>query len=180
MIALSSRKVLAAAMAAAALTAGAASVAPTATASVSQGYVIGGGWGDSVKDDFGDEGPVDHDSHRNSLATALWQQILWADGYLAASGVDCEFGPNTTAATKNWQTALGAHSDEGSLDPDGSAGPKTLGTADQWLTDLGNSRDIRYTGTGGRTVTFHRVNGIYQIYLNGAWRNASYTSTSGC
>lgn len=176
MIALSSRKVLAAAMAAAALTAGAASLAPAASASVSQGYVVGGGWGASVQDDFGDEGPLDSSSHRTSMATALWQDILWADGLLPASGIDCDYGPNTTAATKNWQTKFGA----GSLDVDGSAGPKTMGTADQWLTDQGNGRDIKYTGTEGRVVIFRRVGGIYQIYLNTAWRNASYTSSSGC
>ncbi|WP_217550914.1 peptidoglycan-binding protein [Streptomyces sp. GbtcB6] len=179
MIAFSSRKVLAAAMATAALTAGAVSVAPAATASVSQGYVVGGGWGGSVQDDFGDEGPLDSSSHRTSLATALWQQILWADGLLPASGVDCDYGPNTTAATKGWQAKFGIYSDTGSLEKDGSAGPKTMGTADQWLTDQGNSRDIVYDGTE-HDVTFRRVGGIYQISLNGAWRNASYTSSSGC
>src|SRR4051812_20526766 len=36
--------------------------APLAMASVSQGYVYGEGWGSSVNNDFGDEGPVDYNS----------------------------------------------------------------------------------------------------------------------
>src|SRR5262245_31805112 len=51
--------------------------ATTTQASTADGFVAGAG---TVTDDFNDEGPVDSDSHRQSMATGLWQAILWADG----------------------------------------------------------------------------------------------------
>ncbi|MBA2806344.1 peptidoglycan-binding protein [Streptomyces sp. KM273126] len=156
----------------------ASAVAPSAGASVAQGSIMGAGWGSGVKDDFGDEGPLDSNSHRTSNATALWQLILRADG-LYSAGIDCDYGPATTAATKEWQDVYGWASEDGYLTQDGSAGPKTFGTADFWLIDQGNNRDIVYRGSS-HDVTFRRVNGVYQFSLNGAWRNASYTSASAC
>ncbi len=152
-------------------------LAPSASASVSQGVVYGAGWGAQVQDDFGDEGPLDSSSHRHSYATALWQTILAADGFYTGA-IDCDYGSGTTAATKAWQSAYGSVSDAGHLDADGSAGPLTMGTADQWLEDQGNNRDVVYVGAN-YNVTFRRVNGNYQVYDNGAWHNATY-STSSC
>lgn len=156
-----------------ALLGGGAALAPSAaSASVSQGYVYGA---NTVTDDFGDEGPLDSSSHRHSNATALWQLILWADG-LYTAGIDCDYGPATTAATKAWQDTFGSASDDGYLVEDGSAGPKTMGTADQWLV-AGSSDVVTYIGAA-RNVNFKRVDGTYQVYLSGAWRNASYNSAS--
>src|SRR5215831_7852186 len=95
-----------------------------AHANVSQGFVAGAG---AVSDDFNDEGVTDYNSHNTSLATGLWQAILWADGAIESNGttydlsdVDCDFGPTTTATTRNWQSTHG-------VGVDGSAGPQTWG-----------------------------------------------------
>jgi hypothetical protein len=113
----------------------------TATqASVAEGFVAGT---DIATDDFGDEGPVDSNSRRQSLAAGMWQAILWADGAIEengtvfdASDIDCDFGPNTTAATRNWQARHGLS------DVDGSAGPQTLGRADNKLKLFPTQGDV--------------------------------------
>lgn len=148
------------------------SVAP-ASASVANGVIGGAGWGSAVNDDWNDEGPLDSTSNRHSRATALWQLVLRAEGLYSGS-IDCDYGPATTAATKNFQARF-------HLKVDGSAGPLTMGEAGQnFLFDDGNNRDITYLGTGGRRETFRRINGVYNAYINGAWRSATYTSASGC
>lgn len=78
-------------------------------------YVYGAG---VVSDDFDDEGAVNVSTHRLSNATCLWQTILWANGYLPASGIDGAFGDQTDAATRNFQRDKG-------LAVDGSAGKNT-------------------------------------------------------
>ena len=97
-----------------------------AQANVSQGWVAGSG---DVSDDFNDEGVTDINTHRQSIATGLWQTILWADGAIESNGtafdladIDCDFGPNTQAATRNWQSTQ-------HIGVDGSAGPQTWGKA---------------------------------------------------
>jgi hypothetical protein len=109
-------------------------------ASVSEGFVAGAG---PVNDDFGDEGPVDSNSHRQSLAAGLWQTILWADGAIELDGtafdtsdIDCDFGPNTTAATRSWQARHRIS------DVDGSAGPKTFSVADDKLVPFFPTGDV--------------------------------------
>jgi peptidoglycan hydrolase-like protein with peptidoglycan-binding domain len=90
-------------------------------------------------------------SHRQSIATGLWQAVLYADGYLSQSGVDCDFGPNTTSATRAWQ---GAHS----VGVDGSVGPQTLGRADDKLRISSTQNGVAtliYDGAA-RDITFIR------------------------
>src|SRR5262245_40940534 len=117
--------------------------------SVSEKFVAGSG---VVTDDFGDEGPVDSNSHPSSLAAGMWQAILWADGAhehdgtaFDASDIDCQFGSNTTTTTMNWQSTHG-------VGPDGSAGPQTLSHADDRLSVCINGSTstqsvVRYSGS---------------------------------
>jgi peptidoglycan hydrolase-like protein with peptidoglycan-binding domain len=95
----------------------------TSQADTAQGMVAGTG---DVSDDFNDEGVVDFNTRNTSNAVGLWQAILWADGAIESNGsifdeadIDCDFGPNTTAATRSWQSTHGVH-------VDGSAGPITF------------------------------------------------------
>jgi peptidoglycan hydrolase-like protein with peptidoglycan-binding domain len=123
------RKIFAAALAALSI-AGTLVLGTPANATVSQGYIMGSG---SVLDDLTDEGPVRQGNY--SGAVAVWQAILWADGYLSTgydASVDCSFGPNTLAATKEWQRDHG-------LTADGVPGPLTFTKAGQYLKDAGTN-----------------------------------------
>ncbi|HEX8109928.1 MAG TPA: hypothetical protein VF516_19490 [Kofleriaceae bacterium] len=157
-------------------------------ASVSEGFVAGAG---VVTDDFGDEGPVDMSSHPDSLATGMWQAILWADGAIEqndtpfdTSDIDCQFGLNTAAATRNWQSAHGAS-------VDGSAGPMTLGHADDRLSICINGSTstqsvVRYSGSVHSLFFIRKegsgsVNHAYQaIGTDGKLRVISYGFISSC
>ncbi|MEU6603272.1 peptidoglycan-binding domain-containing protein [Streptomyces flaveolus] len=101
----------------------------------------------------------------------MWQWVLRAEG-LYTGAIDCDFGPATTSATKAFQARYG-------LTQDGSAGPLTMGAVDQYLTILRDGATVRYWAPSDY-VDFRRVNGTYYVWLNGAWRTASYTSASGC
>ncbi len=120
-----------------------------ASASPSQGVISGV---DIPWDDWGDEGLISSTSYATSNVTAMWQQILWADGLLSWSDIDCEFGPITTAATKAWQTKYDVPGGA-----DGIVGPKTLNRAALHLSGA--------AGTGSR------------IYYNGRYNNRSITMT---
>ncbi|WP_406003844.1 peptidoglycan-binding protein [Streptomyces sp. NBC_00829] len=102
----------------------------------------------------------------------MWQLFLQAQGYYDGS-IDCDFGPQTTAATAAFQRDF-------HLEDDGSAGPATLSVADDFLGDEGNNRDIGVYGQVAWIEIFRRVNGVYYGWINGAWRSASYTSSAGC
>jgi hypothetical protein len=158
-------------------------------ASVADGFVAGTG---VVTDDFGDEGPVDVDSHPSSLAAGMWQAILYADGAhkadgttFAASDIDCDFGPNTKAATENWQ---GTHGFKGAA-VDGSAGPETLGRADDRLSNQipGSTQSvIRYSGSVHPLLFIRKegsgsANHAYQaLGVDRTLRVISYGSISSC
>jgi hypothetical protein len=122
--------------------------ATPASANTSEGYIAGAS---TITDDFGDEGLLSSGNHRYSGATGLWQFILVADGAIESDGttfdiadVDCDFGPNTTAATKNWQRRNG-------LTADGVVGPNTFSVADNklrltaWTGDLPSN--VAYVGS---------------------------------
>jgi hypothetical protein len=150
----------------------------TAQASVSNGYISGSG---SLLDDLGDEGDIYQGNI--SGATAVWQAILWADGYLDtayATSVDCHFGSATKAATQEWQ---GDHS----VDDDGIVGPKTFAAAGKYLIDAGlsatnsNMRIVEYDSPRSslrfiaeRNETSGRW--LVMIGSSATWRYASYTS----
>ncbi|MFI8303897.1 peptidoglycan-binding protein [Streptomyces sp. NPDC085927] len=145
---------------------GAAVAAPQASASTSQGVVYGSG---VITDDWGDEGPLDYNSHDYSRATAMWQIVLRMEGLYTGSN-DCDFGPATIAATKAFQKRHG-------LEQDGSAGPATLSVADNYLSLASDGVTVSYKGQGA----FQRKNGTYYIWsTKGSWMTAAYNSSSGC
>ncbi|WP_269458417.1 peptidoglycan-binding domain-containing protein [Micromonospora coriariae] len=84
-----------------------------------------------------------------SRARAPGPTILKADGYLAASGVDCRFGPVTTAATKRWQRDRG-------LVSDGVVGPKTFAKAATRLRLYEGESWFYYDGLGTNFAYFGR------------------------
>ncbi|PWR08119.1 hypothetical protein DKT68_16910 [Micromonospora acroterricola] len=146
------------------------SAAP-ASASVSQGYVAGSG---TWTDDWGDEGPISASTRRYNNVVAMWQMILWADGYLARSGVDCRFGSATTAATKKWQSARG-------LVSDGVVGPRTLAKAATRLGVWEGEGWFYYDGAGTEIIHFGRLpNGRWDMSLGPDLesRPLSYTSAT--
>ncbi|MFE6623659.1 peptidoglycan-binding protein [Streptomyces sp. NPDC057740] len=148
-----------------ALTAGLLTAAPS-SASVVQGYVVGTG---DIKDDWGDEGPLSRVVNNHSNVVALWQGVLFADGYLTNSDRDCWFGPATEAATKKWQK------DRGLID-DGIVGPLTFGRADDHLYWDGDQ--IKYDG-GVRDIGKMRRDSqgrYYEPASGDAGDYASYTS----
>jgi hypothetical protein len=164
-------------------------------ASVSEGFVAGSG---VVTDDFGDEGPVDVNSHPSSLAAGMWQAILYADGahkglngdgtgaVFAPSDIDCDFGPDTKGATQYWQRN---HAKFTGNDVDGSAGPMTLSVADGSLFNQipGSTQSvIRYNGSV-HSILFIRKEGTgsanhaYQaLGVDRTLRVISYGSISSC
>ncbi|MFE3766680.1 peptidoglycan-binding protein [Streptomyces sp. NPDC059104] len=169
------------AVAAAALALG--SVVTTATAaqaSTTQGYVNGF---DDVTDDWGDEGLLSTTQHSNSGAVGIWQAVLYNDGFLGRSDVDCKFGPATAAATKKWQAKyLGAGQ------ADGVVGNKTFGKASTWLKEYlwaGEWTGLQYDGTIDQfqTITFERnkTTGRYSFYkAPGVRVEGYYDSMGGC
>ncbi|SIN43198.1 peptidoglycan-binding domain-containing protein [Micromonospora cremea] len=142
-----------------------------ASASVNQGYVAGSG---TWTDDWGDEGAISASTRSHSNVVAMWQMILWADGYLARSGVDCRFGPVTTAATKKWQSARG-------LVSDGVVGPRTLARAATRLSVYEGEGWYYYDGAGTKFIYFGRLDdGRWDMSLGPdlEWRPLSYTSAT--
>ncbi|WP_233583819.1 peptidoglycan-binding protein [Micromonospora sp. CV4] len=148
----------------------AVSAAP-ATANVNQGYVMGSG---TWTDDWGDEGPISASTRSYNNVVAMWQTILKADGYLAASGVDCRFGPATTAATKRWQLDRG-------LVSDGVVGPKTFAKAATRLSLYESEGWFYYDGLGSNFAYFgRRADGRWDMPagLDLEWGLLSYTSAN--
>ncbi|MEU7924387.1 peptidoglycan-binding domain-containing protein [Micromonospora sp. NPDC049107] len=152
-----------------ALTGGMTAFASPVNASVSQGYIKGI---DSINDDWGDEGVLSTTSHSYSLATGLWQQVLKGEGLYSGS-VDCAFGPMTKSATEAFQSRY-------HLPIDGAAGPQTMGRADDFLKLGTTDTYIDYDRGINGGAWFRRIDSTYHLYLNGAWRPASYSSTAGC
>lgn len=140
-----------------------------AHASVAQGSVYGSG---TVTDDWGDEGPLSTTKNRHNSVVGLWQGVLIADGYLPASGLDCDFGPNTRAATIAWQSDRG-------LKADGEVGPQSFGRADNNL--FWNGSEIRYNGSNSDLGSMYR-NSAGRWYIAGSSSivYVSYTDDSLC
>ncbi|MCG5448271.1 MULTISPECIES: peptidoglycan-binding domain-containing protein [Micromonospora] len=145
--------------------------AAPASANVSQGYVAGSG---TWTDDWNDEGPISASTRSYNNVVAMWQKILVADGYLAASGVDCRFGAVTTAATRRWQSDRG-------LVSDGVVGPKTLARAATRLSTYEGDSWFYYDGLGSNFIYFGRLaNGTWDMSLGVdlEWRPLSYTAAT--
>jgi hypothetical protein len=177
---MSVRKRAAAIVVAAAIAGGVAAGTAPASASASQGYITADFTG-PLKSDWSDEGNLSTASHAHSNATALWQAVLYADGYLSASGIDCKFGPNTKKATKKFQAHF-----LGQSQADGIAGKKTFSNADNRLHfDYSTSHyDVVYYKGIARKVWF-RIdlnNGRYQVRKSTSigYKDASYTKANAC
>ncbi|MFE9648465.1 peptidoglycan-binding protein [Streptomyces sp. NPDC006365] len=122
-----------------------------------------------VTDDWGDEGPLSTTRNSHNSVVGLWQWVLWADGYLPESGVDCHFGSQTRAATMKWQ-------DDRGLDDDGIVGPATFGRADNNL--YWDEIEIRYNGKVRDLGSIYRTtSGMW--YGSGVGRFA-YTNADIC
>ncbi|MFF1376207.1 peptidoglycan-binding protein [Streptomyces sp. NPDC058308] len=129
------------------LGAGAAVVVMTASPAFARGAAFSGEG--SLLDDWWNEEIVSASHHAKGNVTALWQQILWSEGYLPAAEIDCEFGPKTTAASKKWQADHG-------LDADGLIGKNTWKkAATEHLTAV-NATTVRYDGIENKYITFTR------------------------
>jgi peptidoglycan hydrolase-like protein with peptidoglycan-binding domain len=87
----------------------------------------------------------------------MFQYLLYADGKLAYSSIDCQFGGQTASATVSWQAANG-------LAADGIAGSDTRGKMDNFLVEYADGY-VDYLGTT-RTLTFRRISYLY--YYSGA------------
>src|SRR4051812_47246476 len=70
-------------------------------------YVTGTG---PPSDDWNTE-YVSGTEHAHSDLAALWQALLWADGYLKHWQVNCRFDATTTSATRAWQSNHGINAD---------------------------------------------------------------------
>ncbi|MEV5601686.1 peptidoglycan-binding domain-containing protein [Streptomyces sp. NPDC052299] len=165
------RKLYVGATAIALALAGALTISTPASASASSGYISGTG---SVLDDLNDEGPLHYGDR--SGAVAVWQTILWNDGYLgpyAADAVDCSFGADTLAATKKWQKAHG-------LTADGVPGKNTFTKAGKYLKDAGTNiygqRIIRYDSpqSSYRPLADRDASGHWIVWIGTTERHAYY------
>ncbi|MFJ9611506.1 peptidoglycan-binding protein [Kitasatospora sp. NPDC101176] len=150
----------------------------TARAATTQGYI--NGFGD-VTDDWSDEGLLSMSQHADSGATGIWQAVLYMDGFLDESDIDCRFGPKTAEATRQWQAKY-----LGASEADGVVGNKTFGKASTWLSSVEDTGPwayfVRYNGDAKTSSVFHRdtTSGLYGIYVNGKDIEGYYNSMSGC
>ncbi|MFI7503876.1 peptidoglycan-binding protein [Streptomyces sp. NPDC049687] len=147
------------------LLAGAATLVLTASPALASGtysgraYVYGA---NGFQDDWGDEGILSTGTNTYSNATCLWQEILWADGFLDVSDIDGAFGPDTKAATKAWQTQKGLS------DRDGVAGKETFGKADDGLRYWNESSGdlwVYYLGIYRQPTFIRKADGTYGFYM---------------
>jgi peptidoglycan hydrolase-like protein with peptidoglycan-binding domain len=144
-----------------------------ASASASQGVIAGT---DIPWDDWGDEGPISATDYATSNVTAMWQQILWADGLLSWSDIDCRFGPITTAATKNWQTKYQVPGGA-----DGIVGQNTLNRAALHLSGAaGTNNRIIYNGRyDNRRITMTRQDdGRWGMWISSDLRPLWYNNAT--
>jgi hypothetical protein len=174
--------------AAMAITAGLAVPAHAANSGVyGTTFVDGAG---AVTDDFGDHfDELGHslcdgcpNSSKETEITKLWQNILWADGYLFDAR-DGHFGSRTAAATKEWQRDHG-------LTADGYVGDKTWDKADDKLRWSYENKLVMYPGEyrdysllfarGNSYTTGMQDGGAYQFRTIRAYGNgADVTSIYG-
>ncbi|MBW1602601.1 hypothetical protein JJV70_10885 [Streptomyces sp. JJ66] len=138
-------------------TPGSATASPTAIPP-ERAYVSGDG---APADDWEDEGLLGEDLPIRSDLAALWQTVLWADGYLERSDVNCRYTGPTVQATRTWQSNR-------KLAADGIVGPLTFGRAGEQLVERDGA--VHYTGTE-HTVEFRRAeDGRYLVEDVGSYR----------
>jgi hypothetical protein len=149
-------------------------VAQPAFANPSRGYVDGTA---DQHDDWGDEATLSNGgSYWHSNYAALFQTVLWADGFLAQGQIDCRFGPQTAAAARAWQANFG-------LPQTGQFDAASRTWADDFIAAEGGEY-FHYIGTGGRTIQFHRWGGgvsnpyKYDVNFFGEWRGSWYNTAN--
>ncbi|MER7787176.1 peptidoglycan-binding domain-containing protein [Streptomyces sp. NPDC097640] len=121
-------------------------------------YVDGGG---ALADDWRDEPQLARGRVERSDLVGMWQAVLWADGYLPRSGVNCAYDAATAEATRVWQSNHG-------LDADGIVGRATFGFAGRrlalippWTVYQGEERNLPLRRASG---------GAYEVYDGGRFR----------
>ncbi|MFE2291254.1 peptidoglycan-binding protein [Streptomyces sp. NPDC059452] len=108
-----------------------------------------------------DEGLLGEDLPLHSDLVALWQAVLWADGYVNRSRIDCRYDEPTVRATRAWQNNHG-------LPADGIIGPKTFGKAGARLTERDGA--VYYEGRK-HSVPFRRADdGRYLVKDAGRYK----------
>ncbi|MBY8882564.1 peptidoglycan-binding domain-containing protein [Actinacidiphila acidipaludis] len=100
-------------------------------------------------------------STRPSDVVALWQSVLWADGYRPFSSVTCAYDQATVDATRVWQS-------NHHLSPDGIVGAATWGTAAQRIVPAG--RWMVYLGERHGLPLRLDAEGAYEVYDAGRFR----------
>jgi hypothetical protein len=147
---------------------GAAFVAP-ASANVAQGFLLGTG---DAKDDWDDEGPLSMSENNHNNVVAMWQYVLWADGYLDEwSDIDCWFGQDTRDATHRWKND---HPGNG-LGDNGIAGDGVFRLVGRGLTDVPNSNRFVFTGYTGHHINFWRgSDDIWTMSISGDIHKLAY------
>jgi hypothetical protein len=151
--------------------AGAAVMSPApASANIAQGFVVG--TGDNWKDDWADEGPLNMSSYNHNNVVAMWQHILWADGYLDEwSDIDCWFGLETWNATKKWKADF---PDSAGLGENGEAGKKAFQAAAEYSLRHVSGNHFYYDGIV-RTINFWRgSDDIWTMSISGDIHKLAY------
>lgn len=114
-------------------------IAPASATAAGEGYVDADPGG---QNDWGDEGPFGSGSYPTADAVGLWQTVLYFDGRLDASDIDCVFGPRTIGATRGWNNTVFGAGGQASYDNALRAG---LAWADNYLTPAGTwSKNSEY------------------------------------
>jgi len=98
---------------------------------------------------------------RPSDLVALWQSVLWADGYRPLSSVTCVYDGPTVEATRVWQS-------NHHLSPDGIVGAATWGTAAQRIVPAGAW--TVYLGERYGLPLRLDADGAYEVYDGGRFR----------
>ncbi|MEU9481845.1 peptidoglycan-binding protein [Streptomyces sp. NPDC048191] len=98
---------------------------------------------------------------RRSDVIGLWQSMLWADGYLARSGVTCTYDEATAGATRVWQS-------NHHLSADGIVGTATWGAAEQRIAATGPW--TVYQGERFGLPLRPDTDGAYEVYDAGRFR----------
>ncbi|TNY36503.1 peptidoglycan-binding domain-containing protein [Thermomonospora catenispora] len=105
-------------------------------------------------DDFGNEATLCNGcAYWSGNWAGLFQHLLYADGKMSYSAIDCMFGSQTASATAAWQRMEG-------LSADGIAGPDTRGRMDNYLTYTWTDDSVEYLGRV-RSITMVRVQNLY-------------------
>ncbi|MGW7514403.1 peptidoglycan-binding domain-containing protein [Streptomyces sp. NPDC054796] len=121
-------------------------------------YVSGGG---ALADDWSDEGLLGENLPAHSDLVAMWQTVLWSDGYLKRPGIDCHYAKATREATRTWQGNR-------SLPADGIVGPQTFAAAGERL--VRREGMVIYRGEQ-HSVSFRRADdGRYLVEDSGTYK----------